>query len=395
MKVNAIIFFIILCSVHCFAQAPKTSDIVIGKKLQIKSVHLKAKREVLIYLPPSYGANNYTKYPVLYLLDGRKFFHSFTGAIAQLSSDASPQIPEMIVVGITSQDRIRDSSPTNSLIGYNGKKDQALKISGGADNFLKFIKNELIPLIDKKYRTNTYRTFTGYSFTGLPVLHALFTMPQTFSSYLIIDFSAWWDQEVMLKNARSFLKKYKDRNKDVFIATNDRVDNVVYPEKYNATWRFIQAFEQNRPATIGLGFKKYPYKTENHHSMPLRAFMEGLKYIFRGYMINYDEMYSSPQKIATRFEALSHRLGYKICLPEGLLRFFGYQFLYAHPDLEKATFYFKHASQNYPQSDRVWVGLAKVYQAKNDKGNATKCYQKALTLNPKNKEAQKQLKALK
>jgi len=82
-------------------------------------------------------------------------------------------------------------------------------------------------------------------------------------------------------------------------------------------------------------------------------------------------------------------------LSEGLLRFFGYQFLYAHPDLKKATFYFNYATQHYPQSDRVWVGLAKVYQAKNDKGNAIKCYQKALVLNPKNKQAQKQLKVLK
>lgn len=42
----------------------------------------------------------YRRYPVLYLRDGAKFFHSFTGAIQQLTSDATPHAPEMIVVAI-------------------------------------------------------------------------------------------------------------------------------------------------------------------------------------------------------------------------------------------------------------------------------------------------------
>ena len=152
------IFVFILCSNITLAQ--NASDITIGKS---------------------------ATYPVLYLLDGRKFLHSFSGAVAQWSSDATPQIPAMIVIAITSQDRVRDSSPTNSLIGYPEKEEKGLEVSDGADDFLHFIKKELIPFVDKHYWTNSYRTFVGYSFTVLPVLHSLFNSPETFNSYLAID----------------------------------------------------------------------------------------------------------------------------------------------------------------------------------------------------------------
>jgi predicted alpha/beta superfamily hydrolase len=183
-RVFNVILFITIAHL-CIAQSDNT-DIVIGKRLYLHSATLNEKRELLIYLPASYNNNSYTKYPVIYLLDGGKFFNSFTGAVGQLSADASPQIPEMIVVGInTFNHRVRDASPTHSLIGYSGLKEIGYEESGGADKFLKFIKDELVPHIDSSYRTNSYKTFVGYSFTGLPVLHSLFTQPDLFNSYLV------------------------------------------------------------------------------------------------------------------------------------------------------------------------------------------------------------------
>ena len=271
--------------------AQESKDIVIGKIRTFKSTILDSERELLIYLPASYSQNEYKTYPVVYLLDGKKFFHSFSGAVAQLSSDASPQVPESIIVGITSQDRVRDSSPTKSKIGLFGKEEKFFEKSGGADDFLRFVKDELIPFIDSEYRTNSYRTFVGYSFTGLPVLHALFTMPDAFDSYLVIDFSAWWDDEVTLKNAEAFFKKSLPDNRDVFIATADRVVIDYYPSKFNRTWTFIQEFEQKHQKNLGFGYKKYSYKSENHHSMPLMSFIDGMKYIYREYISSKLTMY--------------------------------------------------------------------------------------------------------
>lgn len=393
MRKLIILLIITVISISSYGQNEK--DISIGKRFTIKSEILNSDREISIYLPNSYNDNNYTNYPVLYLLDGRKFFNSFSGVITQLSSDASPQLPEMIVIGITSQDRVKDSSPTNSLIGYTNEEEKGLEVSGGADNFLEFIQKELIPFVEKNYRTNSYRTLSGYSFTGLPVLQALFSIPETFNSYLVIDFSAWWDNEIMKERLKKFYKEYKGSKRDIFLTTVDRVSNNIYPEKYNPGWAFIQEFEQNPPTNISFDYKKYKYKKENHHSMPLISFIDGMKYIFRGHMVNYDEMYTNPELIKIKFSKLSRRLGYNVYLPEGLINYYGYLFLYTRPDIKKAISYFDYNTQNYPLSSNSWSSLAEAYKVKGDKVKARELYSKALELNPKNTEIRKRLKELK
>ncbi|PKG42706.1 alpha/beta hydrolase-fold protein [Psychroflexus sp. MES1-P1E] len=393
MKKLFILLVLMMISNLSYGQNKK--NIVIGERLTIKSEILNSDREISIYLPNSYNDNNYINYPVLYLLDGRKFFNSFTGVITQLSSDVSPQIPEMIVIGITSQNRIKDSSPTNSLIGYTKEEEKGLEVSGGADDFLKFIQKELIPFVEHKYRTNSYRTFVGYSFTGLPVLQALFSIPETFNSYLVIDFSAWWDNEIMMKRLKLFSKEYNGTKRDIFFTTVDRVSNNIYPEEYNPGWTFIQEFEQNSPNNISLGYKKYEYKEENHHSMPLVSFIDGMKYIFREHMINYDEMYTNPKLIQAKFSKLSERLGYNVYLPEGVINYYGYLFLYTRPDIEKALFYFNYNTKNYPLSSNAWDSLAEAYKVNGNKIKARKSYIKALDLNPENPEIRKRLEELK
>jgi predicted alpha/beta superfamily hydrolase len=393
MKKLSILLVLMMISNLSYGQNKK--NIVIGERLTIKSEILNSDREISIYLPNSYNDNNYINYPVLYLLDGRKFFNSFTGVITQLSSDVSPQIPEMIVIGITSQNRIKDSSPTNSLIGYTKEEEKGLEVSGGADDFLKFIQKELIPFVEHKYRTNSYRTFVGYSFTGLPVLQALFSIPETFNSYLVIDFSAWWDNGIMMKRLKLFSKEYNGTKRDIFFTTVDRVSNNIYLEEYNPGWTFIQEFEQNSPNNISLGYKKYEYKEENHHSMPLVSFIDGMKYIFREHMINYDEMYTNPKLIQAKFSKLSERLGYNVYLPEGVINYYGYLFLYTRPDIEKALFYFNYNTKNYPLSSNAWDSLAEAYKVNGNKIKARKSYIKALDLNPENPKIRKRLEELK
>ena len=392
-KLFLLTIFTLLGTQYIFSQ--ETKDIVIGQTTTITSKILDSEREVLIYLPVSYDQNDYNFYPVIYLLDGKKFFHSFSGVVAQLSSDASPQIPESIIVGITSQDRVKDSSPTKSKIGLFGKEEPYFEASGGADDFLKFINDELVPFVDSTYRTNSYRTFVGYSFTGLPIMHALFTDSEKFDSYIAIDFSAWWDNEVTLKNAEIFFNKELTRNKDVFIATADRVVIDYYPSKDNKTWNFIQAFEQNHQKNISFGYKKYGYKSENHHSMPLISFIDGLKYIYRGYMINYDEMYENPYSLEDKFNNISARLGVKVCLREDLGNHFGYKFLYDKPDIEKAIFYFKYNTENYPKSANAWDSLAEAYYVNGDETKALEYYEKAFILDPNNSDLKKKIEKLK
>ena len=129
--------------------------------------------------------------------------------------------------------------------------------------------------------------------------------------------------------------------------------------------------------------------------MPLISFIDGLKYIYRGYMINYDEMYSNPYSIKDKFNKISARLGVNVCLREDLGNHFGYKFLYDSPDMEKALFYFKYNTDNFPMSSNAWDSLAEAYYVSNEKTKALKCFEKALKLDPNNSDIKKKIEKLK
>jgi len=160
------------------------------------------------------------KFPVLYITDAN-------GGIGMaelihwlhLGGDAQ----RFIIVGIGypvdhalggSNIRGRDLTPTHSAqleaqFGFpvdgvpsitSGKK------SGGAKEFLSFIRDELVPFVDKNYNTiEGDRGFFGDSLGGLFGLYTLFHKPDTFSRYIIGSPSIWYDDTVSFKYAEKFL----------------------------------------------------------------------------------------------------------------------------------------------------------------------------------------------
>ena len=372
------------------ALAQSTDDITIGATRIIKSQVLNEERKLYIYLPESYAqSSGYRRYPVLYVRDGGKFFHSFTGAVQHLTSDATPHAPEMIVVGIAENDRVRDSSSTRSLQGFTGKQDEGFSSSGGGANFRRFLAQELVPYIDKQFSTSSYRIYCGYSFTGLSVIDELLDASSVFDAFLMIDPSWWWDDYAMEKRASATLAGRKFNRAQLFIAASGEA----YPLEYFIKARDISSLADllQRSSPAGLEWKFERYMDESHHSMAVRALYDGLTYFFRGYQPTLQELYNDPEKLAARYETLSARLGERVALTEGLLTFFGEQFLTAFKQPDKAIRYYQMAADAYPQSWAVWDGLGAAYAAKGDKKRSRGMYEKSLQLNPQNENARKAL----
>jgi len=63
-------------------------------------------------------------------------------------------IPETIVIGLPNIERMRDLTPT---------RDRKFNIGGGGDNFLKFLREELMPFIDQNYTTQSFKILEGHS----------------------------------------------------------------------------------------------------------------------------------------------------------------------------------------------------------------------------------------
>jgi predicted alpha/beta superfamily hydrolase len=373
--------------------AEGTDAITTGTRREVASRVLKEERTIYVYLPESYEqGRDYHRYPVLYVRDGGKFFHSFTGAVQHLASDATPHVPEMIVVAIVETDRVRDSSSTHSLQGFTGKTDEGFNSSGGGQNFLRFLEQELVPYIDSEFRTSSYRIYCGYSFTGLSVIEEFLDEKTIFDAFLMMDPSWWWDDYVIEKRAGAALTGRKFNRVQLFMAASGEA----YPEKYFIKARDISSLAEmlRRTNPAGLEWSFERYADESHHSMALRALYDGLTYFFRGYRPSLHELYIEPEKLRSRYETISARLGERITLREDLLRFFGEQFLRNFKEPEQAIRYFEMATDAYPKSWESWEGLGEAHMAKGDKSRAGSMFERSLLLNPQNENARKMLKYL-
>ncbi|RZJ27147.1 MAG: alpha/beta hydrolase, partial [Flavobacterium sp.] len=108
-------------------------------------------------------------------------------------------LPKSIVVGIANVDRRRDFTYPTTI----QKDKQDFPTTGGSEKFIRFIENELQPFIEKKYNTNGKNMLIGQSLGGLLAAEILVKKPTLFSSYVIISPSFWWDNESLLKAAKT------------------------------------------------------------------------------------------------------------------------------------------------------------------------------------------------
>lgn len=200
----------------------------IGETVEFNSHVLNENRMLNIYLPASYADSPDQDYPVIYLLDGsaeEDFIH-IVGLVQFGSFSWINQIPESIVVGIANVNRKRDFTyPTNNI------KDKVdFPSSGGSKNFIKFISDEVQPLVDKNYRTNASKTIIGQSLGGLLATEILFKSPSLFDNYIIISPSLWWDDESLL----AFEPSTKFASKSIYIGVGkegnimEKLSNALY-----------------------------------------------------------------------------------------------------------------------------------------------------------------------
>jgi predicted alpha/beta superfamily hydrolase len=140
-------------------------------------------------------------WPVLYALDGNAMFEVLTGACRFL-----PDVAQGVIVAIdfpldeTEQDR-RDYE-------YTLPSAEARRPSGGADALLAVIEQELRPAVEAAFRTDpARRALFGHSYGGLFTLHALFTRPKSFSTYLAASPSIWWGGGVLGREAEAFARQ--------------------------------------------------------------------------------------------------------------------------------------------------------------------------------------------
>ena len=177
------------------------------KHPQFRSRFLRNKRDLIVYLPPGYDEQPERRFPVLYLQDGQNLFDGSTSFIpgmdwhvGQTADDAiaAGVVQPLIIVGIynTGKARVREYTPT-----------KVPKLGGGrADRFAKFLVEEVLPFIQKEYRTLSGPANTGIggsSLGGLLSLYLGLKLPHIFGKLAALSPSVWWNQRVITRIAAS------------------------------------------------------------------------------------------------------------------------------------------------------------------------------------------------
>ena len=148
---------------------------------------------------------------MLYLLDGEsQFLHTAVSADFLIRNG---EIPEMIVVGINSTIRVRDFTQTDWAEAWVG--------GGGAKNFKKFLSSELIPEINKSFRTNEFRVLSGHSAGGQFALYCLTDEPLLFRAYMALSPSLDWDHNLPQRSLEASFEKTPSLNSFLYVARSD------------------------------------------------------------------------------------------------------------------------------------------------------------------------------
>src|SRR5687768_11748189 len=166
--------------------------------IQLESKVLAETRTILVRTPASY-ARGARAYPVLYMTDGERQIGHTAAVVDFLAREG--RMPEVIIVGINNTDRTRDLTPTKVT---NDPRFQT-PTSGGADRFLDFISTEVMPYVEKNYRTQPYRVFAGHSFGGLLAMHTFFTRPELFNSVIAVSPTLTWDDRYVYRRATEWV----------------------------------------------------------------------------------------------------------------------------------------------------------------------------------------------
>lgn len=265
MKKLLVIAFL---SIACASAAQYPSVTIPGSEIRKLKSHIVQGQEyeLQILLPGGYTTTD-KKYPVIYLMDSQWDFPLIKSLYGQHYYDGF--IPELIIVGVTWSGNNPNADSLRAR-DYTPSREPRLPQSGGADNFLSFVKNELFPFVDSSYRTqDNNRGLMGCSLGGLFTLYTLFTQPELFTYYAAASPAVGWDNGILYRFEKKFVQNKPIPSKRIYISIGDVERSRTDYEKFVAQMK-----------TGGYHFVSKILENTGHSGTKNETYSRGLQYFF-------------------------------------------------------------------------------------------------------------------
>ena len=339
----------LLCTNHVMAQ-PAVDEPVINYSQQthtFESSMLNEQRTVVVQLPKSYQTHPNKKYPVIYRLDGAGNVPLINAVLERLQQD--DQAPEVIVVAIESTNRLRDFYPT-----VNKEPQGPVGEGGGAAKFLAFVEQELMPLVNKQYRTHDYSVIAGASAAGVFALYAMQAKPELFQAHIAYSPAVWWNYGASAKSLKTFVTKANSINSYVYINIGEEAG--IMRERYDD----MQQTMQNSKVQ-NLRFKSDAFAGVSHNLTSAAGAFNAYHGLFLSKQMPLSALSDDVSSIDAYYQRLSQQWGEQIAPPDRAVRLLGYS-LTDNQQFERAIEVFKYNIKNYPKSAYALSALSYGYE---------------------------------
>ncbi|MFD1161623.1 alpha/beta hydrolase [Hwangdonia seohaensis] len=228
-----------------------------------ESSKLGETRELKIQLPRGYNSNEDKKYPLFIVLDGDYLFEAVAGNVDYYSY--WEDMPEAIVVGINQLEKRFDDCMYS--------EQNSLPIETGAA-FFEFVGIELIPYIEKTYRTENFRVAVGHGETANFINYFLLKQQPLFQGYVVIS-------PELAPNMLDYIPEQlgKLESKIFYYLANTKNDSKSIKKMTEALNTDISALE-----TKNIFYNFDSFESGSHYSVPAHALpkaMESIFYVFQ------------------------------------------------------------------------------------------------------------------
>lgn len=259
---------------------------------------------ISVALPRSYDHQPEATYPAIYVIDGNFHFESVAGLCRLMGLNST--IPEVAIISIGYPldgfygeqyneffiRRARDLTVTvdqeyEYFLRSNFPIDGKVIAMGGAEYFLKFVTEELIPTVEVQYRINSEdRTLLGHSTGGHFAIYALLQSKPAFNGFAIGSPSLGFGGEAIFDLENEFAAQADQLPARVYLGIGEQEEHSpLSPAGYlgtivsiSAFYRFAAILEDRGYA--GLKIKKKVFEGHDHTDVMGPFVAAALKYLF-------------------------------------------------------------------------------------------------------------------
>ena len=305
--------------------------------------------DIHIQLPLFYKENDDYRYPVIYVLDAPVGLTLTSGVLDPLVGYGNA--PQMIIVGLTTANRDRDLTPSYDE-GYG-------EDTGGADKYLNFISQEVIPYIDKNYRSENFRILSGHSFGGLFVMHAFHKQPEIFQAHFAFSPSLFWGDKQTVKSVISFLENHKQHRNFLYMNIGDEGNPEQESEEGMAMLEGVVSIEKelqknNQP---NLDYKVEKFFDEPHQTTQIYGTVSSFRSLYPMWDVPYKCYLDGFVCVLNHFKWLTRKYGYQVDPKDWQINDEGEYQLNEKNNPTEAIKYFNYNLQRNPESISTLANL--------------------------------------